>query len=261
MLDRLPTIFPVLVSLVFLGCAYPRRGTSLVPVRSDLAAAASSSAPADVWSLVVVSAVVPPQSRGALAWDGSDGLPDPFLRVYRDDVLVFESPSVSDTLTPEWNVTLPRNFYAPGHASYRFELWDRDDVGADPIGIYRNRGLPENLLPGADARVLMDSGAQLAMRLAPPVAHRGVGVRLYEVRGDVLVVLEVETHSPAGRAGIVSGDEIMAIGGRSISSLGQQGAPGALSMAADRGERIRVENARGEVREVVFDAGLTWLTM
>ncbi len=260
MLGRL-SIYSLLASFIVCGCAYPRRGTSLAPVRSDLAAAASSSAPADVWSLVVVSAVVPPQSRGALAWDGSGGLPDPYLRIYRDDVLVFESSTVNDTLTPEWNVTLPRNFYAPGSSSYRFELWDRDDVGADPIGMYRNRGLPENLLPGADARILMDSGAQLALRLAPPVAHRGVGIRLYEVRSDAFIVLDIETHSPAGRAGIVSGEEIVAIGGRTISALGPQGAPGALSMAADRGESVQVRNARGEVREVVFDAGLTWLTM
>lgn len=255
------SIFLVLVTLVFAGCVYPRRGTSLAPVRSDLAAASSSSAPADLWSLVVASAVVPSESRGALAWDGEGGLPDPFLRIYRDDVLVFESPTVNDTLTPEWNVPLPRNFYAPSQASYRFELWDRDDVGADPIGIYRNRGLPENLLPGADARVLMDSGAQLALRLEPPVAHRGVGIRLYEMRGDVLVVLEVETHSPAGRAGIVSGDEILEIGGRGVSSLGEQRAAGAISMAADRSESIRVRNARGEVREVALDAGLIWLAM
>jgi hypothetical protein len=243
------------------GCAYPRRATSLVPVRADHASSSSSSTPAEVWSLVITSAVVPQLSRGALVWDGEDGLPDPFVRVYRDDVLVFESATLDDTLTPAWNVVLPRNLYAPHAATYRFELWDRDDVGADPIGMYRNYGLPDNALPGADARILMEGGAQLAFRIEPPVAHRGVGIRLYELRGDTLLVIEVETHSPAGRAGIVSGDEIIGIGGHGVASLGSQRAPGALSMAAERGESLRVRNARGEVREVELDGSLVWLTM
>lgn len=253
----LPVVLVVLAALAP-GCAYPRRTTSLSPARSD---AASSSSPGDVWSLTVEAAVVPPQSRGAIAWDGSDGLPDPFVRIYRDDVLVWESDTLQDTLAPQWSATLPRNLHTPSSAMYRFEIWDRDEVGADPIGIYRNRGLPPNVVPGADARVMMDSGAQLALRLAPAQAHHGVGIRLYEVRGDSLVVIEVETHSPAGRAGIVAGDEIVGIGGQSVSALGSQRAPGALSMAADRGERLRVRNARGETREVELDRGFTWLTM
>ncbi|MDQ3031044.1 MAG: PDZ domain-containing protein [Myxococcota bacterium] len=261
MLFRCRNRFPLalaLLAVLVAGCAYPRRTTSLSPVRG---VSASSASPSDVWSLTVAGAVIPPMSRGALAWDGSDGLPDPFVRIYRDEVLVWESETLSDTLAPAWNVTLPRNLYAPSNAMYRFELWDRDEVGADPIGIYRHRGLPPNVVPGADARVMMDSSAQLALRLEPPQAHHGLGIRLYEVRGDALVVLEVETHSPAGRAGIRAGEEIVGIGGQSVSALGSQRAPGALSMASDRRERLRVRNARGETREVELDAGHTWLTM
>lgn len=253
-----PLVLAVVLALVA-GCAYPRRATSLSPVRS--ASAASSSSPSDVWSLTIAGATVPPQSRGALAWDGRDGLPDPFVRIYRDDVLVWESETLQDTLAPAWNATLPRNLYAPTNAMYRFEIWDRDEVGADPIGIYRHRGLPPNVVPGADARVMMENGAQLALRLAPPVAHHGLGIRLYEVRGDALEVIEVETHSPAGRAGIVAGDSIVGIGGQSVSALGSQRAPGALSMASDRREPLRVKNVRGAVREVQIDPGFTWLTM
>ncbi|UJR85416.1 PDZ domain-containing protein [Sandaracinus amylolyticus] len=253
-----PRLFLAFLLLLAVGCAYPRRTTSLSPVRSTVT---STSSPSDVWALTVASASVPPRSRGALAWDGTDGLPDPFVRIYRNDVLIYESETRNDTLTPEWNVVLPRNLYAPSDATFRFEVWDRDEVGADPIGIFRHRGLPPNVLPGADARVLLDSGAQLALRLASPQAHHGVGVRLYEVRGDALVVVEVETHSPAGRAGLRPGDAIVAIGGQSVSGLGSQRAPGALSMAAERRERLRVRGERGDTREVELDQGFTWLTM
>lgn len=241
-----------------LGCAYPRRTTSLVPVREVMR---TQSTPADVWTLTIVGAQIPPQQRGARPWDEGGGLPDPYVRIYRDGELVFETPTASDTLQPEWNVTLPRNLYAPGDRSFRFEMWDRDEVGSDPIGIYRNRGLPSNVVPDADARILLEGGAQLALRLSPPRAHRGVGIRLYEMHDDALVVLEVETHSPAGRAGIAPGDAIVAIGGEAVSALGSARAAGALSMAAERRAVLRVRNGRGEARDVTLDGGYVWLTM
>ncbi len=246
------------LALAAMGCAYPRRTTSLSPVRG---ASESTSTPSDVWSLTISGGSIPPESRGAIGWDGDGGLPDPYVRVYRGETLIWESPTLDDTLSPEWNATLPRNLYAPRDQTLRFEMWDRDTVGADPIGIYRNRGLPGNVISGADARVMLEGGAQLSLRLAPPTAHRGVGIVLYEVHGDELTVLELETHSPAGRAGILAGEQIIAIGGQSISALGEQRAPGALSMAGERHETLRVRNARGETREVELDRGYTWLTM
>lgn len=255
------TLFALALALALAsiaGCAYPRRTTSLSLVRGS---SESSSTPSDVWSLTVSSGQIPPQSRGALGWDGTDGLPDCFVRIYRGEELVYESPTIQDSLTPEWNAALPHNFYAPRDTMIRFEIWDRDEVGADPVGIYRNRGLPANVVPGADGRVMLEGGAQLSLHLQQPVPHRGVGIRLYEVQPDALVVLEVETHSPAGRGGIQAGDAIIAIGGQSVSSLGGQRAPGALSMASERHEVLRVRSANGTERDVELDRGFTWLVM
>lgn len=248
----------VLAGAAVAGCAYPRRTTSLSLVRGSTE---SATTPSDLWSLTLVSAQIPPRSRGDLGWDGSDGLPDCFVRVYRGEELVYESPTIQDSLAPQWNVALPRNVYAPRDRMIRFEIWDRDEVGADPVGIYRNRGLPANVVPGADANIMLEGGAQLAMHLQPPVPHRGVGIRLYEVQPDALVVLEVETHSPAGRGGIRPGDRIVAIGGQSVSALGSQRAPGALSMAGERHEALRVRDGRGTERDVELDRGFTWLVM
>jgi hypothetical protein len=252
------TLSSLALGAAIAGCAYPRRATGLSPVRSTVE---SGTTPGDVWTFTVVGATIPPLSRGALAWDGSDGQPDPFVRIYRDETLLWESPTLQDTLAPEWNAELPRNLYAPQSAHFRFEIWDRDEVGADPVGIFRYAGLPPNVVSGADARVMMEGGAQLALRLSAPHAHHGVGIRLYEVRGDELVVVEVETHSPAGRAGIQPGDRIVAIGEQTVQALGSQRAPGALSMAAERHTPLRIRNARGDTREVELDRGYTWLVM
>ena len=261
MLHRLAPIVAVLALLLAsgaLGCAYPRRSTSLSPLHGRTE---SDTTPADLWSLTLASAQIPPRARGGRGWDGDSGLPDPFLRIYRDGVLVWESPAVQDSLTPEWNAELPHNFLAPRSAELRFELWDRDEIGADPIGALESRGLPQNVVVGADARVMLEGGAQLSLDLGEPHAHHGVGIRLYEVRGDALVVLEVETYSPAGRAGILPGDAIVRIGEQTVAALGMQRAPGALSMAAEHHESLWVRNARGQTREVPLDRGYTWLAM
>lgn len=241
------------------GCVYPRRSTALSPVRS--ATITTTDAPANIWRLRVSSAVVPPRSRGDLAWDGSDGAPDPFVRIYRGGELIWESETIQDTFTPEWNATLPENLLASPDAQFRFELWDRDEVGGDPIGIINHRGLPRNVVPGADSRILLEGGAQLALHLEPPRPHRGIGIRLFEVRDGELLIVEVETYSPAARAGLVPGDAIIRIGEQSISQLGSGHAPGALSMAGDRRQTLRVRDANGRERDVQVDRGYTWIVM
>jgi membrane-associated protease RseP (regulator of RpoE activity) len=182
--------------------------------------------------------------------------------VYRDDQLVFESRTMDDTIAPEWNEDLPHNIEIPPDCAFRLEVWDRDAVGADPVGIYRGHGRPPNALPGVDARILLEGESYLTIHLDEPHAHRGIGISGFEVHGSELVVISVEEHSPAGRAGIVPGDRITAIGGRAVSELGQQQATGALSMAAERHQNLSViSSGQTQAHEVELDHGYVWLTM
>jgi len=250
---------PILVAGVALGCAYPRRSTSLAPASG---AADESSPPGFVWALEVVSGVVPPRKRGGATWDEDGGLPDPFVRLYRDESLVFETAIVEDQLEPEWTATPERNVVLPPDVDLRFEMWDSDrGVNSDPIGIWRGRGLPSTALPGADARITLEGGAQLLVRVHRAKAHRGVGIQLYEVRSDRLIVLEVIEHSPAGRAGIQPGDLVVAIGGDTVEDLGEARAASALSLAVDRSLRLTVEHPNGQRDQIELDRGLVWLTM
>ncbi len=245
-------------ALSIAGCAYQRRSTALSPAHAE---AGGPGQPHDVWSMRIVSAQIPPRNRGDSNWDEGGGQPDPFVRVYRNDVLIFESRTIDDTIAPEWNQDLPRNIEIGSNDSLRLEVWDRDTVGGDPVGIYRGHGLPSNALPGVDARILLEGESYLTIRLDDPTAHRGVGIGSFEVHGDELLVVEVEPHSPAGRAGIVPGDRIVSIGGRTVSALGGAQATGALSMASERHQVLGVRDARGDEREVELDHGYVWLTM
>ncbi|HEY8428777.1 MAG TPA: PDZ domain-containing protein [Sandaracinaceae bacterium] len=249
----------VLAAFVAGACVYPRRGTSLSPVRRE--GAASVSAPADLWQLTLVSAQITPRKRGNLPWDEGGGEPDPFVRVYRGEELLFESPTIEDAREPEWNVTLPRNVRIPRDRPLRFEVWDRDTVGADPIGQIRTHGLPVNAMPGADARLLLEGGSYLTIRVAPPLPHRGTGIEEYEMRPDALVVIRVLAYSPAQRAGLESGDAIVAIDDRRIADMESSQAASALSMASHRRSRLTVRGADGRERTVQLDRDFVWLTM
>lgn len=243
--------------LAFAGCAYPRRSTSLSPVTA--AGASTLGAPDRTFSVTIVSAQTGSSRRGALSWDDGGGLPDCFVRVYRDDEMLFETTTIADSLRPEWNQTAPHNIEVPSGARIRLEVWDRDTLGADPVGIWQGVGMPPNAQSGVDARVLLEGESWLTIRLSPPRPHRGIGIRTFEIHSDGLVVVEMEPHSPAGRAGIVVGDSIVAIGGRAISSIPQNDAVTALSLAADRDEPLRVRGPSGSERVVQMDHGYTWL--
>jgi hypothetical protein len=223
--------------------------------------AVDGEAPRDLWQLRLVSAEIPPKRAGSLAWDDDDSGPDPFVRVYRKGVLVFEGKAARDTTEPKWNEVLPKNIWLPRGEELRFEVWDQDNLQSDPVGIWTNIGLPATALPDADARLSLTNDSSLVFRVERPLPHRGVGVSIYEARGDSMVVLELIEHSPATRAGIKVGDRIVEIGGKSVEELGPSGSASALSMASQQKKQLVVEDSAGKRREVSLDAGYVWLTM
>jgi len=237
------------------ACAYPRRSTPLSEVRSD---SRSIQPPDGVLRLRFLSAVVPPEQRGGLPWDDDGTAPDVTVRVYRSDSLVWESTPIENGLSPELNVAPEQNVFIPRDAETRIEMWDSDSVGGDPIGIWRGRGLPPSALLGADARVMLDSRAVLVMRVEPARPQRGLGLALYEVRSDKLLVVDVTPRSPASRAGLVSGDAIVAIGEDSIESLGSSLAASALARAGTRRGATLVVLRDGTRQILRLDGGFVW---
>lgn len=238
------------------ACGYPIRSTALSAVRT----APTSGQPEGLYTLEIVRANVPPRQRGGHEWDGEGDAADPYVRLFRDSELIFETPIVENSLLPAFDATLPRNVRISPSTRLRFEVWDSDGGSDDPIGIWESRGLPPSALPGAEALVRMDSLAELVFRADSPQAHRGVGIEEYEVHGDHLAVVRVIAESPAGRAGIEAGDRIMAIGGRSIESMAQAQAVSALSLAGERNEALTVDGPSGR-RELALEGEFVWLEM
>jgi hypothetical protein len=205
---------------------------------------------------------VPATKISGLAWDDDDTGPDCFVRLYIDDRKVWESEPETDKVRPEWNAMLPRNVVIGPDSKFRLEVWDFDTaLSADPIGRIERRGLPTTAVPGAMARLQLDSKATIVVLVSKPRAHRGAGISV-EVRSDALKVLSVEPYSPAARAGIKAGDRIVGIGGERVAHMEEDDAVSQLSLAHERRHKLAVTNADGKnEREVTLDDGYVWLIM
>lgn len=248
------------LGLVVCGaCAYPRRTTLLNPLPAG--AAQDVGAPDNLYSFRLISADLSARKISGLDWD-DDGGPDPFVRLYLDDVLVWESEVIENTHRPEWNAELPRNLVVSPGRTFRLEVWDYDTgLSADPMGKIERRGLPTTALPGARARIALDSKATVEIEVGPPIAQRGVGLTV-EVHSDYLKVLQVEPFSPAARSRIAVNEHIVGIGAERVAHMSDDDAISELSLAVDRNHRLTVADAEGNnEREVILDGKLVWLTM
>jgi len=243
------------------ACAYPRRTTSLAPA-TDLGTS-NVDYPEHLWRLELVELVVPPRQRSGLPWDDPDDEadgPDPYVRVLRDGKVLFESAPLGNTFQADFDVFVPGNLELPPEARIQIEVWDADRqlVGTDdPVGVWRNQGLPANTVPDGDLRLRMDSGVTIVVRVRHPQPFRGTGVETYEVRDDAFKVIEVIPRSPAGRAGIAPDDRVVAIDGKPIAELGDADAATAFSLAAERRSILTVERD-GEARDISLDDGYVW---
>lgn len=241
----------LLVALV--ACAYPRRSTSL----SSVANPDDLRAPSDIVRIRFASAIIPPTQRSGQPWDEDGSGPDSFIRMYRGDALIFESAAVADSIQPRFDLTTENVSLPPG-AEIRLELWEQDTARLPtPIGTWRGRGLPAGALEDADASLMLEGRATLLFRVLPPVAERGTGIALYEFRSDHVKVLEVIPASPAGRAGLRVGDDIVAIGGEPLDGMDEGSAASALSLASSRSSRMTVRRGTA-TEELTLDSGYVW---
>ena len=246
----------ILASTLLLGCAYPRRSTPLGTVSSE--AAKNIAAPPNLWRLVLVRADVPPRQRSGLAWDEDPG-PDPYLKVIVEGRELWESPVIQNNIHPEFNASPPKNFAFSPDSKVRLELWDKDGVSADPIGIYEGRAFGQAIV-GAPTTVKLEGGATVTLKVDRPIPHYGSGIASYEIRKRALLLVKVVPNSPAARAGLKAGDRITAIGGKLIDDLPGGQAESALAQAGQSGAELTVEKG-GSYRQVKLDDGYVWLSM
>ena len=202
----------------------------------------------------IQSAEIPKKTRDGRQWDAVGGnAPDPFVILFADDEELFRTPVQSNTIKPTWPDQVPKNYRIPKKAKVRLELWDANPISNHPICIAKVRNIHREAgMGGTDLRC--ESGARVSFLVEPAHAMLGVGL-FYELRNPDVYVSRVIAQSPAARAGIQAGDQILAIAGKDVAKM-EKGEPQSLiNSKAQVGVKLRIRHKDGQEREVELQEG------
>jgi hypothetical protein len=171
--------------------------------------------------IAFLGAVVPPETRDGRKWGGTLGTstnPDPYAILFVNGRVLIKTPSQASTLAPTWPDAPAGNFRVQDTDRYRVELWDKNPVNDHPIGVKEVGLLSEEVLSAGEVDVECDTGAHVRVAFQPPRVRFGLGF-YYELRVGEAFVTRAYEESPAGRAGVKPGDQIMALDGKPVSAM------------------------------------------
>lgn len=248
------------IGLVGLGlgsmaaCAviYPELET---PVREPPATAEMAPPPPpDLFYVRIERVEVPPRTRGGRPWDDSgDGKADPFAVVYIDGEELFKTTTARDSHEPTWPDQKRRNYTIPKGANLKVEIWNDNPINAQPICIQNVKNVREEARDSGELDLYCDGGGRVVIEFVPAKARWGLGLH-YELRGGGPAVTRVLKHSPASRAGLRGGEQILAINGRKVAGMDERGIRSAINANIRTGLDLRVR-ASGEVKRIRLEEG------
>jgi hypothetical protein len=248
---------PFFVALGLLGCGavYPQLET---PVRNPPAHVVLVPAPPeDLLFLKFGGAVIPSRTRDGRNWDAVGGsLPDAFAKLIVDGKVVLETPVQSNTLTPTWPEQRRANYHVRMGASARVELWDSNPINNHPIcqaDVPELHGEVSTELP---VQVNCNSGAELKLIVQPAHGKLGIGL-FYELQREEVVVTRVLSESPAARAGLSRGDQLLKIQGKAVKTMADGEAQSLINANAVTGVHLLVRRRdRSEVELTLKEGAL-----
>jgi len=235
------------------GAVFPELGT---PVRTvPPGYRFDPEPPGDLIYFAFARAVIPERTRDGRAWDAVGGsLPDVFAKLIVDSKDLVVTPVQANTLAPTWPEQKRGNYRVRPGASIRVELWDSNPINNHPICAEEVHDFHEQVSSERRLEVQCDSGAFLELAVEP--AHGRIGLGLfYEIRTDAVFVSRVVAESPAARAGLRRGDEILQIMGQPARGMEEGRVRSLINSNGSVGLKLRVRGSNRTEREVVLRDG------
>jgi hypothetical protein len=236
-------LFAALSILLVASCAavYPELRTPMVvPGAQDL-----EPPPKDMRWIGFLSATVPPETRDGRKWDATgNAAPDPYATLTLKGNVVIKTPVQSNTTTPTWPDAPAGNFRLKRKDVFRVELWDSNPLTDHPIGVKDNLSLTDESISNGKLEITFDTGAEIAIGVEQPRARWGLGF-FYELRVGESYVTRVYQYSPASRAGIKAGDQILELDGRPVAKMKETEVQGVLNKPHLSGLPILLRHQNG----------------
>jgi membrane-associated protease RseP (regulator of RpoE activity) len=229
------------------ACAavYPEVGT---PINSaPPGVALQPPPPEDVLYLQFASAEIPTKTRDGRRWDSVGGeAPDTFAKLIVDSKVLIETPVESNTLRPTWPDQTRANYRIRSGAAVKIELWDSNPMVNHPVCSETIFSLHDGAQEGRAMEIDCDSGARIRLQVEPARAKLGIGM-FYELKSGAgaVTITRVLAESPAARAGLRRGYEIVKIQGEDVKNMDTDRAQSLINANASVGVKLEIRRDAG----------------
>ena len=211
--------------------------------------------PDDLRFVKFVSARVPPKTRDGRTWDQVLGsLPDPYAKLLVNGKEVLRTPAQSDTLEPTWPGAPAGNFKITSEDKLRVELWDSNAINDKPVGVRDVGHVSEEHRLNKQIRVELEGGGELVLAFEPAHAMFGLGL-WFELRTDSCYLTRMLEGSPAERAGLLRGDQVLRIGDREVAKLSADEIRSAFNSVPSTGLPLLLRHPDGATLTVTLKEG------
>jgi hypothetical protein len=204
----------------------------------------------------VVKATIPATTRDGRKWGNelSSGLPDPYVKILVNRGILLETSSQKKTLNPTWPNSPAGNFRIRDEDRFRVEVWDARVINDAPIGIKDIGRLASETVSGDELNLETDSGVRITIGIEPAKGKVGYGF-FYEHRTYDTYITRVYEESPANRAGLRPGDQIVRIDGKLVREMSEGHIRGAFNASRPEGLQLAIKHADGTHRQLTLKEG------
>jgi hypothetical protein len=244
----------LLPAFALAGCpaVYPELGTRTRAIPAGLPL--DPGPPADLRWVRFVSARVPERTRDGRAWAQNGKFADPYAKLFVNGAELFRTPVQSNTLTPTWPNGPKGNVKIGPDDKLRVELWDSNPINDKPIEVKDIGRTTEEHLLEKQIRVGFDDGGEIVIAFEPAHALSGLGL-WFELRTESCAITRMLEGSPAARAGLQPGDEVLKIGTRETKGMTADEMKSAFNAVPLEGLSLSIKHPNGTVLEVLLKEG------
>lgn len=240
------------LGLAACGAVYPEIST---PVRAAGTRRLEPPPPADLVYLKFANAHIPKHTRDGRQWDSVGGsAPDPFAKLLIEDKEILLTPVQANTLSPTWPDQKVGNYRIPPGVPVHVELWDSNALNNHPICVETIGNLLAETSDEQNLELRCDSGATIEIVVQPAHAKFGLGL-YYELGSDDIHVTRVIGESPAGRAKLTRGDQLVTIQGRDVKGMDPETARSLINANVSTGVNFKVKHLDGSQADVTLKDG------
>lgn len=246
------------LSLAACGAVYPEIST---PVRAAGTRHLDPPPPEDLVYLKFANAQIPSHTRDGRPWDSMGGsAPDPFAKLLIDDKEILLTPVQANTLKPTWPDQKVGNHRIPHGVPVRVELWDSNALNNHPICVETIANILAETSDEQNLELRCDSGATIEIVVQPAHAKFGLGL-YYELGTDDIHVTRVVGESPAARAKLRRGDQLLRIQGHDVKGMDAETARSLINANVSTGVTFVVRHADGSQMDVTLKDGPIYPTV